>query len=217
MGAAAPPEQDALLEELLAALLTPDQASAQATVERTLRTGWSADDVRFELITPALRIVGDRWERGEIGVGLEHLASSICQWLLIDLAGRTAREPASGRRAVIGCSEGELHALGALMVANVLAEHGWTVLYLGASTPATAWAPIVRSRHADAALIATTLRSGLEHVGPTVAAIRDARPECLTVVGGAAYADAADAAEVGADLRATEARGLPAQLEALRS
>lgn len=216
MGAAAPPEHTRFVDELLVALLTPDQPAAQAIVERALDAGWSADDIRFDLITPALGVVGDRWERGEIGVGLEHLATSVCHWLLIDLAGRIVRPPAIGRRAVVGCSEGELHSLGALMVANLMSEHGWTVLYLGASTPADAWAPIVRSRHADAAVVATTMDAGLELVGPTLRSIKAARPECLAVVGGAAYTGAPGAgAELGADLATTKARDLAAQLAAL--
>jgi methanogenic corrinoid protein MtbC1 len=216
MGVIAPPGQEALADELLAALLGADHPAAKAVVERALAVGWSADDIRFELITPALGEVGRRWERGEIGVGLEHLATSLCHSLLIELAGRTARIPPSGRRAVIGCSEGELHALGALMVANVLSEHGWTVLYLGASTPVDAWAPIVRSRHADVAVLATTMVERLEPVGPTLHSIRAARPECLTVLGGAAYLAAdEEAAGLGADLTAPEARELPARLDAL--
>jgi MerR family transcriptional regulator, light-induced transcriptional regulator len=216
MGAFAPPGREALADELLAALLGADHPAAKVAVDRALSVGWSADDIRFELITPALVEVGRRWERGEIGVGLEHLATSLCHWLLIDLAGRTARSPRSGRRAVIGCSEGELHALGALMVANVLSEHGWTVLYLGASTPVDAWAPIVRSRHADVAVLATTMTEGLGRVGPTLRSIRAARPECLTVVGGAAYGTAGEeAADLGADLAAPGPRELPTRLDEL--
>ena len=138
MGATAPDpsltERGQLLEELLRALRVADQSQAGEVVEKALKLGWTVDDVRFHLITPALYDVGARWERGEIGVADEHLASSICEWLLFALAGRVRRPRPSGRRALVGCSEGELHALGARMIAHVLSESGWMVMLLGADT-----------------------------------------------------------------------------------
>src|SRR6476661_3908014 len=84
-----------LLEALLDALLEVDQAAALAIVAQAVKAGWSADDVRFGLITPALYEVGVRWQRAEIGVAEEHLATSVCEWLLFGLAGSALREPAA--------------------------------------------------------------------------------------------------------------------------
>ena len=210
-------ERAELLRDLLASLMGADQIAAHAVLERALRLGWSADDVRFELITPALHEVGERWARKEIGVGDEHLATSVCESLLATMAGRTSRAPASGRRAVVGCSEGELHTLAARMVANVMTEAGWTVLFLGASTPAGAWSPIVRSRHADAAVISTTMPKGVASVRPTLRSIREARPGCLLAVGGQAYAGRrGDGRRLGADLVAEDPRELVQAALALR-
>jgi methanogenic corrinoid protein MtbC1 len=204
-----------LLPPLLTSLLAADQRAAQRVVDDALARGCSTDDVRFRLITPALHAVGDRWERGEIGVADEHLATSVCEWLLIRMAGRTRRAPASGRRALVGCSEGELHALGVRMVAGVLVESGWSVLYLGAATPSGAWGPIVRARHPDLAVVGTTMPDALPAVETTLRAIKAARPECLTAIGGQAYDIRPEVAEqLGADIVARNARDLVAQLEA---
>jgi MerR family transcriptional regulator, light-induced transcriptional regulator len=218
MGAVAPPpppvdDGSRLLEALLAALLAADQVAAQTVVDRAHRLGWTIDDVRFGLIVPALHEVGDAWERGEIGVAEEHLATSVCQWLLFTLAGQVRRPPRTGARVVVGCSEGELHALGALLVANVLAEHGWTVLLLGATTPVAAWRSIVAARHPDVVAVSTTGAGRLPEVGPTLHEIRRGRPDCLAVVGGQAYAGRNEAAaELGADLLVADIRELPARL-----
>jgi MerR family transcriptional regulator, light-induced transcriptional regulator len=219
MGASAPtpppPERDRLLDQLLAALLAADQVAAQSVVDRALKLGWSADGARFELITPALHEVGARWERGEIGVADEHLATSVCEWLLITLAGRLRRPRTTGRRALVGCSEGELHTLGALIVANLLSEHGWSVLFLGASTPVDAWRAVVGARRPDLVAVATTRADRLGQVGPILRAIRAARPQCRTVVGGQAYARVPGAVpDVGADLVVVDARELPGRLAA---
>jgi methanogenic corrinoid protein MtbC1 len=204
---------DQLLEALLGALKAADQLRAMTVVRQALKQGWTVDDVRFHLITPALHDVGRQWERGAIGVGEEHLATSICEWLLFALAGRTRRNPTKGRRALVGCSQGELHSLGARMLAHVLLEQGWSVLYLGAATPTSAWSQIVYARRPDVAVLATTMPSALEAVGPAVSVIKSSRPECRTVVGGQAYHGlSSSASDFGADLLALDAGALARQL-----
>jgi MerR family transcriptional regulator, light-induced transcriptional regulator len=217
MGAMAPDpsltERGQLLEGLLLALRVADQSRAVEVVDKALKLGWTVDDVRFHLITPALYEVGARWERGEIGVADEHLASSICDWLLFALAGRVRRPRPTGRRALVGCSEGELHALGARMIAHLLSERGWTVMLLGADTPAPAWSQIVRARRPDVAVLSTTTVGVLDQVGPALHAIKTARPECRTVIGGQAYARLpSPSGSFGADLVALDARTLPQRL-----
>ncbi len=207
-------ERGQLLEALLSTLMAVDQAGATIVVERAMKLGWTVDDVRFHLITPALHDVGLRWERGEIGVADEHLATSVCEWLLFALAGRVRRPPATGQRALVGCSEGELHSLGARIVAHVLTDRGWTVLFLGAATPAAAWSQIVRARRPDVAVVTTTSQAVLAGVVPLLRAIKASRPDCRTVVGGQAYWKLPGAAaDFGADLLALEAGALPRQLQ----
>jgi MerR family transcriptional regulator, light-induced transcriptional regulator len=218
MGTAAPhpplTKTDELLEALLGALHAADQPRAMTVVRRALRLGWTVDDVRLHLITPALHDVGRRWERGEIGVADEHLASSVCEWLLFFLAGRVRRPPATGRRALVGCSEGELHSLGARIVGHSLSERGWTVLYLGAATPVDAWSQIARARRPDVAVLTSTTQAVLGKVGSAVRAIKTSWPDCRTVVGGQAYWDMPDAAaDAGADLLSLEIPALTRELQ----
>jgi len=208
----APQARIDLLNDLLGAALQADQRAAMTVVERALNRGWTIDDVRFDLITPVLYDVGRRWERAEIGVAEEHLATSVCEWVLFYLGGRRPRPAPTGRRAVVGCSEGELHSLGARIIGHVLVEHGWRVLFLGASMPAAAWSQIVRARHPEVAVVCTTTASLLAPVPLTVSAIKAAQPDCRTVAGGQAYWSAPDAARVGADLVALDGRALAGQL-----
>jgi methanogenic corrinoid protein MtbC1 len=217
MGALAPDpsltERGQLLEALLGALQAADQPGAMRVVDRAMKLGWTVDDVRFHLLTPAMYEVGLRWQRAEIGVADEHLACSICEWLLFALAGRVRRPPATGRRALVGCSEGELHSLGARMIAHLLSERGWGVLLLGADTPAAAWPQIVRARRPDVAVLSTTVHGVLGRVGPSLRAIKEARPSCRTVIGGQAYWELSSAAaDFGADSLTLDARSLHQQL-----
>ncbi len=94
----------------------------------------------------------------------------------------------------------------------MLSERGWRVLFLGGSTPADAWAPIIRARDADVAVLTTTTPSALAQVPGALRAIHDARPDCLTVVGGQAYTTRAIGRSIGAALVAGDVRELPQRI-----
>src|SRR3954469_6989546 len=106
MGALAPDpsltDRGQLLEALLGALQAADQPTALGVADRAMRLGWTVDDVRFHLVTPALYEIGLRWQRAEIGVADEHLACSICEWLLFSPGGRVRGAPPPGRGAAVG-------------------------------------------------------------------------------------------------------------------
>jgi methanogenic corrinoid protein MtbC1 len=101
------------------------------------------------------------------------------------------------------------------MIAHLLSEDGWTVLLLGADTPAAEWPEITRARHPDVAVLSTTTSAVLERVEPAVRAIKTARPDCRTILGGQAYWGlSCTAADFGADVLALDARVLPRELRA---
>ena len=100
-----------------------------------------------------------------------------------------------------------------MRIAHLLAEAGWTVLLLGADTPVTAWPQIVRARRPDVAILSTTTHRFLEQVGPSLRAIKTARPDCRTIVGGQAYWELSSAAgDFGADVITLDARTLRQEL-----
>ena len=121
-----------------------------------------------------------------------------------------ATDGAAGARRL---QRGGAARLGARMIAHVLSERGWTVMLLGADTPAAAWPQIVRARRPDIAVLSTTTVAVLGRVGPSLHAIKTARPECRTVIGGQAYSRLSNpSVNFGADLVALDARTLPQRL-----
>ncbi len=201
------------IEEFLAALVAADRGRAEDVVVRLVERGWAADDVRLGLIAPTLYEVGERWARGRLTVGDEHLATGLCDWLLSELAGWEHVPPTGRGTAIVGCSEDELHGLGARIVADMLRERGWRVLYLGAATPADALEGVVRARRPTLVALSTTRREDLPRAREAVARVRAGAPDALVAVVGQAYRDPdGDRALVGADIVATDVRRLLAQL-----
>src|SRR5690348_11552882 len=109
-----------LHDDYLAALLAGDAVRARHLIGSAVDEGAPVADVYLSVLTPALDEIGRRWETGEIGVAWEHRASAITEGILGTLAPRMRVPPSSGRLAVVACTEGEMHALGARMVGDFL-------------------------------------------------------------------------------------------------
>src|SRR4051812_43375690 len=102
---AAPPLSPAagLRGEYLAALLAPDPARARDLVVGALDDGTPAADLYLRVLAPAMHEIGSLWERAEISVAQEHIATQITQGVLAQLAHRITRTSQTGhdRRALV--------------------------------------------------------------------------------------------------------------------
>lgn len=123
-----------LRARFIAAIERLDARGAQQILDRAaLRLGTRV--LLLDLVAPLLRDIGDRWADGSMRICQEHIASAIVRTVLGTLL---ATQP-PGRRArtmVVATPSGELHELGALVVASLAAIAGWDVLYLGPNLPA---------------------------------------------------------------------------------
>ncbi len=87
------------------------------------------------LLQPLLQSIGERWRAGELRPANEHLATAIVRTFLgrmLDSFQPTAQAP----RLIVTTPAGQMHELGALVVAVTAASAGWRVLYLGPNLPA---------------------------------------------------------------------------------
>ncbi len=192
----------ALAREYLGYLLAPDGRAAKALVERALDDGVPASTLYLGVVTPAMHEIGRLWESAQISVAQEHLATQICQVVIVALGGRlVGGEPiGDGRVAIVAASPGERHALGGAMVADFLDAQGWDVMSLGADTPLPELVELVESREAAVVALSTALPGNLLSVTRTCQLLHQLPRPPLVVVGGRAYrGDEAQALRVGAD------------------
>ena len=144
-------------EELRAAFAEATAASdvgaLRSVVEQAIALG-TLEHAFVEVLAPALVAVGAGWERGELTVAQEHLASgtvrATLQRLLAD-----ARASVRGL-AVLACAPGERHEIGLLMLAVLLRADGWQVAYLGADTPVADAVSLAETLDADVLCFSAT-------------------------------------------------------------
>jgi methanogenic corrinoid protein MtbC1 len=195
-----------LSELYLAALLDRSSHHARRVIDDALDQGVSIADVYLRVLQPALYELGRRWAAGEVNVAYEHYATAVTERLLVRLAEQMEVAPMGGRLAVVACTPGEQHALGARMVGDFLRAEGWEVAELGPSTPAGALAGLVDAERPDVVALSTATAAHLGDARDAVARLAALEPRPFIAVGGQAW-DRGKAPE-GADV-------LVADLEAL--
>ncbi|WP_019814701.1 cobalamin B12-binding domain-containing protein [Saccharomonospora saliphila] len=153
-----PPE---LLGPFEHALERGDSSAASALVDRVLDAGASPVSVLCDVVAPAQRRIGERWQSGEWSVAQEHIATGISVAVTEAVARRARRLPVTRGRVVVGCPEREWHALAALVVGTGLRQQGWQVTYLGASTPADRLASHLHHLDPTAVAVSCSMAGGL--------------------------------------------------------
>jgi DNA-binding transcriptional MerR regulator/methylmalonyl-CoA mutase cobalamin-binding subunit len=109
------------------------EPSAIREVLDTARQVWGLDRTVDDVLLPALREIGSRWERGEGDVGHEHLASHATQTWLAQAS--TAKSPPTSGPLILCCGPRDHHTLGLEALGALLRHRGWDCRLLGARTP----------------------------------------------------------------------------------
>ena len=87
------------------------------------------------VIIPLMEQIGELWRNGSIRIMHEHLATAVIIPFLSNLR-NTYRPNRNAQRIIVSTPLGQVHEIGALLVALVAASAGWQVVYLGSSLPA---------------------------------------------------------------------------------
>lgn len=90
--------------------------------------------VVFDVVSPIITEVGNRWASGELRIAHEHAATAALRNFLGSFL-TTHVTRADAPVAAATTLSGELHELGAIMAAFVASVRGWRTVYLGPNLP----------------------------------------------------------------------------------
>jgi MerR family transcriptional regulator, light-induced transcriptional regulator len=134
-------QHEVLIERALGAAQAYRPEVCDETLGLALATLPPEDAVRC-VFSPLLHAVGERWCKGELSVGREHMLSACLERLLMSTI-NVYQKVASGPRVVYGTLSGERHGLGALMAALLAAAQGLRCCHLGIDLPPRELAEVV--------------------------------------------------------------------------
>ena len=201
-------------ERLEARLIAGDARGAWSVVEAALAAGCDLDDVYLEMLAPAMTMIGNRWERGELDVSVEHRATGIAMRLVGRLGPRFVRRGRPRGTVIVGAPEGERHALPIAMLADLVRQQGWEVSDLGADVPHSSFVHAVTTTPDVAAIgISVTSSACLDAARALISALREATTGVPIVIGGRAVGDDAAGRTLGADAVASSGEAFVALLD----
>jgi MerR family transcriptional regulator, light-induced transcriptional regulator len=124
------------------------------------------------VLQPAQYRLGELLQRNQITTAREHLATGVTASVMAELLAAAPSVPATRERVLVACVEGELHDLGARMVADLLELDGFVVRFLGASVPTDSLPMIVREEHARLLVLSLTMPERVGQLQQAIAAVR---------------------------------------------
>lgn len=172
------------VDAFLAAIARLDVAGAERILARAA-VALPTEDFLLEVVAPALKEVGDRWERKEFRIAHERVATAAARGLLFSLVRLYPPREQLGA-VVVAAPRGERHELGAMMVAMLAALRGFTVLYLGADVPDNEIAYVTEVRSVQLVLL-SVVNLSLAEVREVARSLSAALPvHTRIIIGGAA-------------------------------
>jgi MerR family transcriptional regulator, light-induced transcriptional regulator len=161
-----------LCRSYASALLFGDEIAAEMAIREALDAKLSTAEIEL-------------WERGELSVAEEHIATEISIRMLA--LQREAQRVAAARRdhrVMLGAPAGELHVIGLHMLGNLLRGAGYGVVMLGADVPPESLAAAARRHRPDVVCLTTTMPDVADRLLVTVEEVQHAWPAAGFVVGG---------------------------------
>jgi DNA-binding transcriptional MerR regulator len=135
------------------------EPTAIRDVLETARQALGLDRAVDDVLLPAMRELGLRWETGQADVGHEHLASHATQTWLARVERAEYPLPGSGP-VILCCGPRDHHTLGLEALGALLRNRGWDCRLLGARTPAESLAGAVQTTGAAAVVLVCHLALG---------------------------------------------------------
>jgi len=173
----------------LQSILIGARAGSVRIVEEALENGAGIFDIYARVFQESLYEVGRLWEEGKISVSVEHRATAITQFVMAGIYSRALRVAPSAplRQAIVTGVAGELHQIGANMVADVLENAGWNVEFLGTDAPHTGIIDAVLAQDSDLLCISATMLFNVPNVVRLIRDLRARSPRLRVLIGGGAF------------------------------
>jgi methanogenic corrinoid protein MtbC1 len=171
------------------ALISADEAAAEIAIREAMDAGLDTASIDDEIIAPALWRIGDLWQRGEISVADEHIATEISiRVLALQREAQRVAQTRGEHRVLLAAPAGEQHIVALRMIDNLLRNAGYEVAMLGSDVPGEALIALMHRRPPDVVCLTSTMVDPAGKVLATIDALQRRWPTMGFVIGGSALA-----------------------------
>ena len=175
------------IKEYMSCLFQRDTRGAVALVKQFRERGISLDDIYIDILSESMKRVGELWHTAEITVDTEHYCTSVTQTAMSQLYDELFDGKRNNKTILCACPGMELHEMGARIISDVFANHGWDSIFLGAAVPGEYIIASVRENKPDLVTLSVSMPQHLMDCETAVRTIRKEFPEVKIAVGGKAF------------------------------
>jgi methanogenic corrinoid protein MtbC1 len=161
-----------LARSYLDVLLRQERRQAARLVLDAVDSGVSIKEIYLDVLERTQQEIGRLWQANKISVAQEHYCSAVTQVLMSQLYPRILSGLRGGRKVIVSAIQGDLHEIGARMVADFFDMEGWESVYLGANTPMADLITMVRKEPQALLALSVTMTPHLTAMRRTIAAVR---------------------------------------------
>lgn len=170
------PPLDTMRDVLENALAASDESTARRVLDQLFAL-FTPEQIAQQIIEPTMHALGARWQRNELDVWQEHLASNILRQRLLAFLQAQPEPLRTAPALVAACAPEEQHELGLLFFALFARRQGWQVTYLGQRTPLANVLPLAAPNRWVALSVTTT--TGLASLLPLLSEVNLPRARLL--------------------------------------
>ncbi|MDZ7370540.1 MAG: cobalamin-dependent protein [candidate division KSB1 bacterium] len=168
----------------LDALLGGDHRTAARIVMDLVQNGMPIKQIYLKIFQPVQREVGRLWQTNRISVAQEHFCTAATQTIMSQLYPYLFSGEKKSKKLVACCISGELHEIGARMVADFMEMEGWDTYFMGANTPIESILKTIGDQRADLLAVSATMTFHVSRVTDLIRQLRESRLSDVPVLVG---------------------------------
>ena len=181
-------EYKELIEKLTSSLIEPSISKAILISNNFIK---EKEDIKIfweKIILPAMYKIGYKWSNGEITVGQEHTATSICQRVMSMHYDKILNINFIKESIIVAISPKELHQVGARMLADILELNNYNVYFFDSNLTSEKLSETIDKESIRNVILSTTLVSNIEATNKLIEELKQKYQNKIKIyVGGQAY------------------------------
>ncbi len=160
-----------MARQYLTFLLQGSRSAASRLILDAVANGASIKDIYLHVFQPSQYELGRLWQTNQINVAQEHYCTAATQMIMSQLYPYIFQTKRKKRCVVVTCVGGELHEIGARMVADFFEMDGWDSHFIGANTPLESLLNYLVECRADILALSATMVFHVSKVAEIIAAV----------------------------------------------
>lgn len=169
-----------LARQYLDFLIDGNKKSASEIIMDAVKNNVSIKDIYIKVFQVTQHETGRLWQMSKITVAQEHFITAATQMIMAHLYPYLFATTNRGNGIVVSCINGELHEIGARMVADLFEMEGWNSYYFGANTPQTSLISALNVYKPSVLAISATMTFNISAVTELIQSVKS-KPETKNI------------------------------------